>query len=118
MLRCAPLQRQFLKYKGVFTVYSVFRKELPLSMMATSYLFGLIAQNRDMCELLLKTFRLLDDYQNLGMYPEDAQAAMLFALQSYILNGEGKNYIVQNSSILNNLIALSGGEVESILFYS
>ena len=33
-----------------------------------------------MCELLLKTFRLLDDYQNLGMYPEDAQAAMLFAL--------------------------------------
>lgn len=113
MLRCFPLQEQFLKYKGIFIVYSVFQKDLPLSVMATSCLFGLIAQNRDMCELLLKTYRLLDDYQDLGLYPENTQAEMLFALQSYILNGEGKSYIVQNSSLLNNLIALSRGEVES-----
>lgn len=112
MLRCYALRAAW-NPEGLDAVYSVFQQDLPISVTATAYFFGLMAQDREICmDILSQRTDLIEAFSNLQEYPTDTQAAMLFALQSFVLVGQGKNYIVHNmNNILNDLITLSCGHV-------
>lgn len=130
VLRCYPLRADFIQNQGIERVLSVLNEPSEPSepndqvMEAVSYLMGYMLYRSPLIHSLLgqdKVYRgsILAKYDSfieslccIQNYSSHTIAAMLFALQSFVLEDMVKYLLVNNeNNILSNLIKCCHGEV-------
>ena len=128
VLRCYPLRADFMHNRGIERVLDVLDEQSNPVMEAVSYLIGYALRICSLTRRLLgqdKTYRqnilskcgsFIDSLCCLQDYSSNTIAAMLFALQSFVLEDVVKSIVVNNqNNVLSNLIKCCHGEVRVLL---
>lgn len=124
VLRCYPLRADFMHNRGIERVLDVLDEQSNPVMEAVSYLIGyalcicpltrrLLGQDKTYRQnILSKCGSFIDSLCCLQNYSSNTIAAMLFALQSFVLEDVVKSIVVNNqNNVLSNLIKCCHGEV-------
>ena len=127
VLRCYPLRPEFIANKGVERVLGVLDEKSDVIVEAVSYLIGyrvdtcplmcsLLGQDKQYRHFILtKRYSFIETLCSLDHHSSSTGAAMLFALQSFILEDETKTVVVKNTfDVLSNLIRCCRGEVRDV----